>query len=121
MGDSNYHFDWLMKGFLGEETMQALFVDKVVRKKVEEMFKKDWPIVSGPNKEYIDLIDTLLLKPVIEDEDRDNFKEMRTHIMALDRKIDENNPFVLELRKRVNDNRATTRGDLKKHFEALCK
>lgn len=116
---SSYHFDWLMKGFLGEETMQCLFVEKTVCGKMEQLLSKEWPAVPCVNQFIIDMINKLLSLSVMARYDMDSFKEMKNYFLNRTEKIDEESLFVKELRKRVSENRATVRGELESYYKDI--
>lgn len=118
---SNYHFDWLMKGFLGEETMQKLFIEKVVCEKMEQLLSKEWPVFTCVNQHIVDMINNLLNLSVVEPRDKESFEKMKSYFLGLPKRIDEGSDFVKELTKRYNAHRATTRGELDTLFKDICK
>ena len=56
-----YRFEWLMKGFLGYETLEDSFINDTIVKKVDELLTKQWPELPSlyPNQYYIEILEYL--------------------------------------------------------------
>lgn len=105
MKEKNYHFEWLMKGFLGEETMQELFVKKTVLKKVGQMLNQQWEPVPVLNQKYITMVDHILSLrcPPIPSE-KEKFEEIRNYLATLSEEIDDCSSFAKELTRVSEEN-----------------
>ncbi len=99
-----FRCDWLMKGFMGYETLAESFIKYTVSEKIQEMLKKHWPAFpsDNPNQLYLDKID-LFVKSPISVATREGFEKIRKPLADMEIILSDDDPFAREILFRIEE------------------
>lgn len=90
-----YHFEWLMKGFLGTETMEDPYIMGTVVKKIKELLGREWPPIANDNQNLIDIVKSILDGSGLY---RDDFENLVSLLESIPEPLPEDHQLAIRIK-----------------------
>ena len=91
-----YHFEWLMKGFLGTETLEDPYIMGTVVKKIKELLEREWPPMPNNNQYLIDIVKGILDGSGLY---RDDFERLVVFLESIPSELPENHQLAIRIKE----------------------